>query len=171
MDWSTILEGTQTLAVAVLGFIGKGVTIVLGLYFIGSGLNKMYAQAKGQRQGEATAGPVLINLAVGSLMIQFYTIVDTVIHTIFGEGQSSPSTVLQYMPSNISSSVMLLNMVHAAAIWVVMIGVVAFCRGLVLLNDLSNGHRAAQGAGWKAFWHIVFGAAAINIAGVVKWFS
>lgn len=171
MDWSTILAGTQELAIAVLGFMGKGVSVILGVYFIGSGLHKMYAHAKGHRQGEPTVGPVLINLAVGSLMIQFYKVVDMVIHTIFGESQTQPSAILQYMPQNLSSSVMLMNMVQAAALWVVMIGVVAICRGLILLNDLSNGHRAVQGAGWKATWHIIFGAAAVNIAGVVKWFA
>lgn len=171
MDWSTFLAGSEEVTSAALTILTKGITVLIGIYMVYSGLAKMVAYAKNERQGQSTAGPVLINLAIGSIMLQFASVVDKLIFSMFASERQHPTAVLQYMPSQVADSPMLQQMMSAAALWVALIGFVAICRGLISWNDLANGRSGGQESGWKGFWHIIFGAVAVNLPGVLALFS
>lgn len=171
MDTSTFLAGSEAVLTAVVSLLVTGIAFLIGLIMIYSGFAKMVEYSRGNRQGQSTVGPVAINLLIGSMMIQLGRMVDGLIYTIFNEPAQSPNNAMAYIPEPVKSSAMLENLVQAAVLWVWAIGFVAIVRGLVLWNDLANGRNAQPSAGWRGFWHILFGAAAVNLTGVLKLFA
>lgn len=173
MDWSAFLSQTKEVVSAFFTFMTTALSVVMGLAFFYAGLHKVVDHSKGLRQGQATVGPVLINFAVGALMIQFSTTMSMFVATLFGGGASysSPSKAMAYVPESVTQgSAMLRTAVEAGIWWVFAIGVVAIFRGLVLWNDLAKGAHQSGSNGWKGLWHVVFGAMAVNMAGVLQLF-
>jgi len=170
MDWSAFLSETQSVVTTVVGAISSGLALLIGLYFIASGLNKMVAYSKGFRQGQPTVGPVALNLGIGAMLMQFARTVNMLIHSVFGSDPSSPSDAMAYVPAQVANSEMLRDLVQAGILWMFAIGVVAVLRGLILWNEISSGSGRTSDNGWKGLWHIVFGALAINMTGILKMF-
>jgi len=75
------------------------------------------------------------------------------------------------MPEPVSNNEMLSQMVNVGVLWVYCIGFVAILRGFVLWNAMANGGGRGQDNGWKGFWHIFFGAMAVNLTAVIKIFT
>lgn len=169
MDFQAFVNGSAETVRALVSLLVSGLAVVLGTCFIFSGLLKVINHGKGLRQGQSTVGPVLINLGIGSILVQLSFMTDVVIQTIFGEERESPNQAVSYMPQNVHDSQLLEQGVAAAALWIFAIGFISVIRGLVLWNALAAGDRG-QSNGWKGFWHIFFGALAINITGVIKMF-
>jgi|GEM_PF-2376141 len=171
MDYQNILDGSEELVKALIKFLSSGVAVCLGSYFIFSGLQKMIEHSKGLRQGQPTAGPIAINLLIGSLMVQLSFTIDTLVETIFGGEKESPSEAMRYLPAQAADSKMMQTLVNAGVWWVAFIGVTAIMRGLILWNDLSKGRGAGESLGRTGFWHIVFGALCCNFPGLLGWLS
>ena len=171
MDFQAIVSGSEETVRALVQFLTSGIAVFLGVVFIFSGLRKVIAHAKGERQGQATVGPVLINLLIGSILVQLSYMTDTLVETIFGSSRESPNAAMQYMPSQVQESEVLTQAVQAGVLWVFAIGFISIIRGLVLWNDMAKGQGHGQSVGWKGFWHIFFGGLAVNISGTLSLFG
>lgn len=168
MEWPAILEGSKETVTSLVGFLTSGAAVLMGSSFIYSGFSKMVAHSKGQRHGQPTAGPVAINLLIGAIMVQLSFMVDQFIVSMFGAGREDPNAAMSYMPSPVKDNVLLQQAVNAAVLWVYAIGFIAIFRGLVQWNALASGRGSAQDNGWKGFWHIFFGALAVNLTGFLR---
>jgi len=172
MDLSKILTESKEFVQAFVGFLASAVAVLVGAFFIYSAFKKMVDHAHGLRHGQPTAGPIMINLFIGAIMVQFSFMMDRLVFTIFGETRESPSQAMNYMPAPVQKSGTMLNMlIHASVWWIAAIGVVAIFRGFILWNDLAKGNNGQNSLGWKGFWHVFFGAACVNFPGVLKLFS
>jgi len=167
--FSNFLENSREIVQALITFMTVGLAVVLGLFFIFSGMKKVADYSHGYRQGQPTVGPVLINLLIGASLLQLSFSIRTIVRSVFGTEIESPNMAMDYMPASITNgSEMVRNLVQAGVWWIVAIGVAAILRGLILWNDLARGDRAQASAGWKGFWHILFGAASVNFSGVLR---
>ena len=170
MDLSALLAGTKSGVDAFVTFLVTGVALMLGVWMIFSGLNKMVAFSKGERQGQGTAGPVAINLLIGSLLVQLGVSINEIMESMFGGKAEDPNNAMMYMPDVAHANPLMEQAVNVGVLWIFAIGFVAVIRGFVLWNDLANGNRGGSENGWKGFWHIFFGEACINITGVIRLF-
>ena len=168
MDMGALLAGTKEGVDSFVALLLTAVALMLGVWMIFSGLLKMVAFSRGERHGQGTAGPVAINLLVGSMLVQLSTTMDNLTETIFGGKAEDPNAAMSYLPAVAKSNPMIEQAVNVAVLWVFAIGFVSVIRGFVLWNDLANGNRGGSDSGWKGFWHIFFGAACVNITGVIK---
>lgn len=169
MNWQSFLTNTEALAQGIVMLLSTAASILVGLWMVISGLIKMVQYGQGLREGQPTVGPVLINLVVGALMLQFALTADSIVQMIFGGSMQSPITAMQYMPQEIQGSETMKQALTIGLYWVAAIGWVAVFRGLLLWNDLSKGQSASsQDAGWRGLVHVLGGAAAINIGGFVQ---
>jgi len=171
MDLSAFLTGSQEFVREFVEALIPIIAILIGVAFIFSGLKKVVDHAQGLRHGQPTVGPVLINLFIGAIFVQFPRMMETFVQTIFQEKRESPSAAMSYMPAKVTESEMLSMLIEAAVWWVALIGVVAIFRGLVLWNDLAKGGGGQGSLGWRGFWHVFFGALCVNFGGVLKLFK
>jgi len=171
MDLSGFLEGSRTFVQSFITLLSSAIAVLVGVAFIYSGLKKVVEHSRGLRQGQPTVGPVLINLAIGAALVQFSTMMDTIVYTLFAENRENPSAAMSYMPAQVKTSEVLQKLVEAGVWWVAAIGVVAIFRGLILWNDLAKGSNGQGSLGWRGFWHVIFGALCVNFTGVLKLFG
>jgi len=168
MDFSAFLNGSRETVHALVALLTGAIAVLLGVAFMISGLKKVVAHGRGERQGQPTVGPVLINLCIGGAMVQLGTMTDMLVQTLFGTGRESPNSAMAYMPDPVQESQLLSQAVEAGVYWVAAIGFIAIIRGLVLWNELAKGAGHGQNLGWKGFWHLFFGALAVNIPGTLR---
>jgi hypothetical protein len=168
MNWEELLAGTQAAVTGIVTLIVTAVAVLLGAFFIYSGISKMLAHSRGERQGQSTAGPVAGNLLLGALMVQLAWTIDMISVTMFGATPDSPNSAMQYMPDPVASNPMLSQMINVGVLWVFCIGFVAIVRGFVLWNTMVSGNQRGQDEGWRGFWHIFFGAMAVNLTAVIR---
>ncbi|MBF22295.1 hypothetical protein [Neopusillimonas maritima] len=168
MQWQAFLENTQELAQAIITLLVSAASILVGLWIIATGLFKMVQYAQGQRQGQPTLAPIAINFVVGVLMLRLAMTAGDVVQMLFGTGIQAPMSAMQYMPEEISGSETMQQALQIGIWWVAAIGWVAVFRGLLLWNDLSKGQSGSENAGWRGLVHVLGGAAAINIGGLVQ---
>jgi len=172
MDYSEVLNNSKETVQALITFMSVALAMLLGTFFIFSGLKKVADYSNGQRQGQPIIGPVCINFFIGASLLQFSFMIKTIVYTMFGASLESPSRVMDYMPPQVKEGGgMVTALVGAAVWWIAAIGVAAILRGFIIWNDLAKGDRAQSSAGWKGFWHIFFGAACVNLTGVFKLFG
>ncbi|OXR48013.1 hypothetical protein PuT2_14815 [Pusillimonas sp. T2] len=168
MDWQAFLNNTEQLAQDITVLVATLASIIVGLWMVASGMIKMVQFGQGLREGQPTLGPILINFAVGALMLRLSMTADSVVQMLFGSSAQAPLTAMQYMPSEIKGSETMQQAMAIGVYWVACIGWLAVFRGLILWNDLSKGQASSQDAGWRGLVHILGGAAAINIGGLVQ---
>lgn len=119
MDFTSLLKGSEETVKAIVSLLTGGVGVLLGALFIFSGFRKMIEHSHGQRHGQPTAGPVAINLLIGSLLAQMGFTIDTlIIETMFGEAKEAPSAAMNYMPNQMQESQMMVTLINAALWWV-----------------------------------------------------
>jgi len=168
VDLSSILAGTQAAVYGFVSFAMAALCVLLGAVFIASGLNKMIALARGERNGQATGGPVALNLVLGSLLVQMSFTIDLVIESVFGSAAESPNAAMSYMPSVATANPTMTMAVNIAVFWVYCIGYIAMIRALVIWNAMADDRGGGQGNGWKGFWHLIGGAFCVNITGTIR---
>jgi hypothetical protein len=173
MNWQAFLQGSEEFSKALISLLTAGACVLAAAWIAASGLRKLVAASKGQRQGQGTVGPVAINFFIAALMAQLSTVAGNTVELMFGSGISDPREALSYMPSQISGNQTLMMVVGVAVYWLAALGWVAVFRGLLLWNSLSEGASAGgRDLGWRGFWHILGGAALINIGGLAgSWLS
>lgn len=170
MDWVEFLSGSQDTVKALVGFVCSGIAVLIGVMFIASGVNKMIAHGRGERHGQPTVGPVVGNFFFGALLLQLSWTIGVLSVSLFTVPLENPNNAMAYMPDPVTQNQTLHNAVNAAVLWIYFIGFIAVIRGFVQWNALANGERG-QGNDWRGLWHILFGAAAINITALVRMFT
>lgn len=139
------------LAMFTAGAYVLGFTLVLkGIYKL-----KEYGEMRTSMSSQTNLWPPLITIAVGTILIFFVSGYEIGLQTLFG--YSSPLTYSSDTSSTdaLVSSVVLIMQV---------VGVIAFIRGLLLLNS-AGGHGAQPGSIGKGLTFAVGGLLAINIYG------
>lgn len=169
MDWEKLVSASQEVTTALTSFVFTAISVVVGCIFVFNGIKKMVEHSKGGNPHESVFAYVAINLATGAALLQFSFFVSALVMSVFGAELQPPSNALSYMPDKIKGTPMLDAMITAGSMWVAVIGAISIFRGFVLWNSLARG-QAAQGAGWKGFWHIVFGTLTVNIPGTISLF-
>lgn len=169
MDWSVLAAGTEEAVRAIVTLLTQSVCVLLGVFFFYSGISKMIAHSRGERQGQNTVGPVIGHLFMGALMVQLTWSINTISNTLFGSPIGNPTMALSYVPEAVNTG-LLNDVLTVGVLWVYCIGFIAVIRGFVLWNALASGESRQEGAGWKGFWHVFFGACAVNLTGVLRLF-
>ena len=168
MDISAMLAGAKLVVESMVTMLLTAASMMIGAIMIYSGLAKMVAHGRGERQGQSTLMPVIANLAIGALMMQLASTVGAFVETVFGSAAEDPNAAMQYIPAPMQSAPMLTPAINIAVLWIYAIGFIAIIRGLILWNEMSNGGGRGGDNGWKGFWHIFFGAIAVNITGTIR---
>ena len=139
------------LAMFTAGAYVLGFTLVLkGIYKL-----KEYGEMRTSMSSQTNLWPPLITITEGTILIFFVSGYQIGLQTLFG--YSSPLTYSSDTSSTdaLVSSVVLIMQV---------VGVIAFIRGLLLLNS-AGGHGAQPGSIGKGLTFVVGGLLAINIYG------
>lgn len=170
MDWEAIVASSSSLTSSLATLIFTGVSVIVGVIFIFRGVKKIIEHGRGGNPHESIFGYLAINFATGAALLQFAFIVQSLSETVFGEKMKPASEALSYLPESVKGTEMLSAGLDIAFMWVSVIGMISILRGIILWNSLARGQSAREGAGWKGFWHILFGVLAANIAGTVALF-
>lgn len=144
----------------VAGFILMVSTLVkLGQVSRGAGSNPL-----AHPDGGVKAGAFLGRLAVSALMLSLGWSLTTTIETFFG-APVSVRAALAYAPIQQMGNDYWKLVWNVIIVWIILIGVSGFFRGLLLLHDSASGSQQQSGGDliWRAFWHLIGGAVAVNI--------
>jgi intracellular multiplication protein IcmC len=130
---------------------------IIGLALMYKGVYKLkeYGEMRTAMSSQTNLWGAIITLVVGSLLIYFVSAYKIGLQTLFG--YSSP---LAYTEDSSSSE----QLVSAVVLIVQIVGVIAFIRGMLLLNS-AGGHGAQPGTIGKGVTFIIGGLLAINIYG------
>lgn len=164
--------GLREFAVAMMPVIFSGVAVFAGLLIIASSIMKMTRLAD-ERGGseQATWGGVGFGLLIGALLLQFSSTMNDVSDLLFGTKIQDVRGVLAYVDSKGTSIGAWRAVLEAVLMWVVFLGWISAFRGFLKWNQAANGQ--SQGGSdpfWAGLWHIIGGAAAINLGGIVNSF-
>lgn len=141
---------------------------VTGLFLLGNTMIHVVNAHRGQgplshADGGVKVGPVLMRLVITACLISFGMYMTKTVETLFSS-QVPYRTALAYAPVAQMSNNAYWQLAWAVCIiWVVLIGVVGMFRGLLLWNDASTENQGNGDLFWRGMWHIVGGAAAVNI--------
>ncbi len=173
MNWQAFLEVSIVFSKGLIGLLTSGGCVLAAVWIASSGMRKLIAASKGQRQGQATAGPVAINFLIAALLAQLAWFSGGAVELLFGTGISDPREALSYMPAQVAGNQTLMFVVGVAVYWLAALGWAAVFRGLLLWNSLSEGASAGgRDYGWRGFWHVLGGACLINVGGLAgSWFG
>lgn len=130
---------------------------ILGLALVFKGVYKLkeYGEMRTAMSSQTNLWGAIITLTVGSLLIYFVSAYQIGLQTLFG--YSSP---LAYTEDSSSTD----ELVSAVVLIVQVVGVIAFIRGMVLLNGMG-GHGSQPGTLGKGMTFVIGGLLAINIYG------
>lgn len=165
-DVQRTLESSKEFATLVTPLITV-IAFACGVFLLGSTFLQMANAHRGQGalahgDGGVKVGSVVMRCALSSCMMAFAFYGDNTILTLFGQ-KVSKDTALNYAPVAQMASPQWTLAWGVVISWIVLIGVVGMFRGLLLWNSATT---ETQGSGdyfWRGLWHIVGGAAAVNI--------
>jgi len=132
----------------VLGFI----LVLKGIYKL-----KEYGEMRTSMSSQTNLWAALITLFVGSMLVFFVSAYQIGLTTLFGDAWQD---TLSYPEGTSSTDILVSSIVTIMQV----IGVIAFIRGLLLLNS-AGGHNAQPGSIGKGLTFIVGGLLAINLYG------
>lgn len=161
-----ILTAMKSFATLVTPLISV-IAFVAGTFLFGATFMQMVNAHRGQGplahgDGGVKVDVVLVRCVIAACMMSFAFYGNNTIVTVFGE-QVSADRALAYAPVARMASEQWTLAWGVVIVWIVMIGVVGMFRGLLLWNSAAT---ESQGGGdyfWRGLWHIVGGAAAVNI--------
>lgn len=148
--------------VSVLAFVA-------GVFLLGNTMLHVVNANRGQgalshADGGVKTGAVLMRMGISACLISFSMYMSKTIETLFGQ-EVDYRTALAYAPvAQMSSNPYWQLAWTVCVVWVVLIGVVGMFRGLLLWNSASTENQGGGDLFWRGLWHIVGGAAAVNIA-------
>ncbi|MES2977561.1 MAG: hypothetical protein V4731_03990 [Pseudomonadota bacterium] len=105
----------------------------------------------------AIAGRLLIASALATLATKLEAVIGT------NGSVDGARTVLAYAQGQSSQSAVARAIWAAICTWCVFIATIGFFRGFLLLDKASQGMQDSHDAFWRALWHIIFSALAIQI--------
>lgn len=144
----------------VMGNIIQSISIIMGLGLFMAGIFKLkrYGEMRTMMSHHMTIAAPLLMLVGGVMLL----CLPFVLHTALLNFWSS-SNPAQYSPSGSSWE----QMIPAVVVFVRLIGVGAFMRGLVLFSR-AGGEQSQHGTMSKALLHILGGILCVNIVGTIR---
>lgn len=140
-----------------------------GVFLLGNTMLHVVNANRGQgalshADGGVKTGSVLMRMGISACLISFGMYMSKTIETLFGE-EVSYRNAMAYAPvAQMSGNAYWKLAWSVCVVWVVLIGVVGMFRGLLLWNSASTENQGTGDLFWRGLWHIVGGAAAVNIA-------
>lgn len=164
--------GLRDFAAAMMPVIFSGAAVFAGLLIIASSIKKMVTMGDRSSSAEqATWGGIGFGLLIGALLLQFSSTMNDVSDLLFGTRIQDVRGVLAYVDSKGGSSLSAYRAVlEAVLMWVVFLGWISAFRGFIKWNQAANGQSSGPDPFWVGLWHIIGGAAAINLGGIVNSF-
>lgn len=144
------------------------IAFVSGLFLLGNTMVHVVNAHRGQgplshADGGVKVGPVLMRVVITACLISFGMYMSKTIETLFAS-EVPYRSALAYAPVAQMSNNRYWQLAWAVCVvWVVLIGVVGMFRGLLLWNDAASENQGGGDLFWRGLWHIVGGAAAVNI--------
>jgi len=170
----SLLAGSRAFAENFVPFLLTAACVLAGLYIIFTGVQAIYRKAH-ERMLDAGRdvqwSGIAVRLLVGGLMLRLGSTVNDVAYLLTGTGIQDSSGVLAYMPLPQNNNFWT-GVFEVCLLWVVMLGWAGAFRGLLLWNKAADGGNSGGGGDyfWQGFWHLVGGAAAVNLSGMIKAF-
>jgi hypothetical protein len=171
-DISTTLAGFRSLAEGFVPLLLTGISLFLGLLFVFLALKKVWVMGEHRHGGaQASWGAVAGQLLVGGMLLRMAASMQDVSQLLFGTGVQDIRGVMAYAPmaaqAGFWSTVM-----EVCLLWVVMLGWCGFLKGMLLANRAVTGgdHGNTGDYYWQSFWHVIGGAAAVNLTGALQAF-
>lgn len=171
-DISSTLTGFRALAENFVPFLLTGVTVLVGLLLIFAAIRKVFLLGKGQADRQQVSwGMVAGQLLLGGLMLRLGATMQDVSHLLFGSDIQDIRGVMAYAPLPAQAGFWK-QVLEVCLLWVVMLGWVGAFRGLLLWNKGVSGGGNGQSGDyyWQGFWHVLGGAAAVNLSGAIQSF-
>lgn len=171
-DISTTLAGFRGLAEGFVPLLLSGISVLCGLLLIFLGVRKV-VQMGGARHGgqQPTWGAVAGQLLIGGMMLRLAGSMQDVSQMLFGTGVQDIRGVMAYAPLPAQAGFWG-QVMEVCLLWVVMLGWCGFLQGLFLANKGVTGSDHANSGDyyWRALWHVLGGAAAVNLSGMLHAF-
>lgn len=169
-----LLTASRAFAESFIPFLVQSVAVLGGLYIIFSAVRAMFKKGSERMGGgrDVEWSGIAIKLLVGGMLLRLSSTVTDVSYMLTGAGVQDVRGVLAYAPVAQSAG-MWAGVFEVCLLWVVMLGWAGAARGLFLWNKAADGGGGASDGGdlfWRGFWHLVGGAAAVNLAGMIKAF-
>jgi hypothetical protein len=175
MDGATVLSGLGAFAKNIVPFIIGSLAVLAGLWLMFDAARAMYrmnergAQSNG---GTLTWGRVAGQALIGAMLLRYARTMQDISELLFGSPIQDASAVMAYFPAAQGLGKWAETM-NVALLWVVALGWIFGLRGLLQWNKaVSGGGSGGQGGDlmWAGFWHLIGGAAMVNLAGAFKAF-
>lgn len=163
-DAATMLDNVQK-QLPYLFSVVTGFAYVAGMLFIVKGLYSLREYGESRMAGSAQRGikEPLVLLLVGAFLLYVPTAKDVMLNTIFGTSTLTPYN--SYDTNNRTGfdelGQVLVNLVQ-------FVGLVAFVRGLLILQRVGSNQGGQQQTFGKAVTHLLGGALAMNIMGFMN---
>lgn len=177
----SIMAGSPAWAFDTIGFLNNMkdfgesfipvvsvIAFVSGIFLLGNTMLHVVNAHRGQgalshADGGVKVGPLVVRIAISGCLISFGMYMSKTIETLFAE-EVSYRNALAYAPvAQMSGNEYWKLAWGVCIVWVVLIGVVGMFRGLLLWNSATTENQGNGDLFWRGLWHIVGGAAAVNI--------
>lgn len=173
MDLSSTLAGFRALAENFVPFLLTLVTVLAGLTLVFLAIRKAYRMgSSGSHQAQQISWfGIAAQLLIGGLMLRLGATMQDMSQLLFGTDIQDIRGVMAYAPIP-AQATFWRQVLEVCLLWVVMLGWVGAFQGLLLWNKGANGGDSGQGGDyyWRGFWHILGGAAAVNLTGALQSF-
>lgn len=178
-DISSVLNASRSLANNFVPFLVTAVAVVAGLLMIYSGISDMYHKGSASRMAsmghqDASYGGIALKLLIGGMMLRLGSTVGDISELLTGSGTQDIRGVLAYAPvTQTAKAAFWMGVFEVCLLWVLMLGWLGAFRGLMLWHKAAAGSQSGGSAGdlfFQGFWHLLGGAAAVNLAGMIKAF-
>lgn len=174
-DISSTLKGFEGLANNFIPFLLTALSVTVGLFLVYSALKRVYAKAD-SRQGAMQSGNdgwglIAGQLLIGGLLLRLGASMQDVSVLLFGSEIQDVRGVFAYAPLPAQAGLWR-QVLEVCLLWVVMLGWAGAFRGLLLWNQGVAGGNSGQGGDyyWRGTWHLLGGAAAVNLSGMLQSF-
>jgi hypothetical protein len=173
---SNLLSNVGALAQAIVPFLLEALSVMLGLWLIFSAARAVYAMHdKGRSDpgaGTLSWGRVAGQALIGATLLQYAHTMQDMSMLLFGQPIQDASAVMAYFPA-MQGMGQWTQVVNVALMWVVTLGWIFGLRGLLQWNKaVAGGGSAGQNGDlmWAGTWHLLGGAAMVNLAGAIQTF-
>lgn len=171
-DLSATLAGFRGLAENLVPFLLTGAAVLAGLGVIFFAIRRIYQAGLPGHHGQRVSwGGVALQLLIGGLMLRLAGFMQDLSQLLFGTGIQDIRGVMAYVPLSGTASAWS-EVLEVVLLWVLMLGWLGAFKGLLLWNKASYGGDSGQGGDyfWRGFWHLIGGAAAVNLTGMLQSF-
>lgn len=172
-DIGSVLAGSRALAEGFVPLLLTAICVLVGMVLIYMAIVRVYAMSRpgSFNQREASWGAIAGQLLVGGLLLRLGATMQDFSQLLFGTDIQDIRGVMAYAPLPAQAGFWK-QVLEVCLLWVVMLGWCGAFRGLLLWNKAVAGGDSSNGGDyyWRGVWHIVGGAAAVNLTGLLQSF-